>query len=131
MTSNKILDIKINIGIFFQHDSNVFEQTVIDETVAPDDTETQTFHVGLLPYQETGNIGISKAITSNPKEIGKNKLEITRLGGSTKLWETMHTFSVFDRDFYRVNYLFPRWAQYIAAFLTVGIITVSVLQLLS
>lgn len=130
LTSDTTLDIKINIGIFFQHDQDVFDEFVIDETVAPDGTVTQTFDVGLLPYQETGIVGISKGITNHPTETGENKLEIERLGGSRKLRETLHTFSVFDRDFYRVNYLFPRWAQYIAAFLAVGIITVGVLQLL-
>lgn len=131
LASNTTLKININIGVFFQHDQDVLKQFVIDETLDPDDSATQTFDVGLLPYQETGHVGVSKAIRSTPKEVGENKMEITRLGGSTKLWETVHTFSVFDRDFYKVNYLFPRWAQYIAAFLAVGIITVGVLQLLS
>lgn len=43
--------------------------------------------------------------------------------------EELYRDFLFDQDFYRVNYVFPRWAQYIAAFLAVGIITVGVLQL--
>lgn len=42
----------------------------------------------------------------------------------------LYTFQVFDREFYSVNYVRPRLAQYISALLAVFIIIVGVLQLI-
>lgn len=42
----------------------------------------------------------------------------------------LYTFQVFDREFYSVNYVRPRIAQYVSALLAVGIITVGILQLI-
>lgn len=130
LISDTTLELQLNIGVFFQHDLEVYDQLPISVTLEPEETVRDTFNVGLLPFQETGIVGISSAITSNPTEIGDHEVEISRLGGTRGLKHTLHTFSVYDRDFYRVNYWRPRWAQYIAAALAVGIIIVGTLQLI-
>lgn len=129
LTNDKTLHVQTRVGVFFQHDLSVFSQTLVDVILEPGDSKTEMFEVGLLPFQETGIVGVSEAMPSNPNETGEDELTIESLSGTRGLKDTLHTFAVYDRDYYKVNSLYPRWAQYIAALLAVGIIFVGVFQI--
>lgn len=85
-----------------------------------------TFEPGLLAHQGTAVLSVSKGSNFHqkpPEERATSGYTPPQLG------DPIHTFTVWDRDFYKINYVRPRWGQYLAAILAVLIILVGVAQL--
>ncbi|OYR83677.1 hypothetical protein DJ84_07580 [Halorubrum ezzemoulense] len=52
-----------------------------------------------------------------------------RIRASSNKRSRIYTFMIYDRDYYRVNYLLPRYSQYLAALLSVLIVAVGIIQI--
>ena len=90
------------------------------------ETNEVIFEPGLLAHQGTAILTVFKGGGFEqclPEEQPSTMAQPPQAG------EPAHTFTVWDRDFYRVNYLRPRWTQYVAAILAILIILVGVLQI--
>lgn len=85
--------------------------------------ESFSHRIDMLPYQGTAALAIDRPRIRDCDD----RFEISRMSSSNL--ERLYTFMVYDRDYYKMNYLWPRRAQYIAAFLSVLIVLIGVLQL--
>jgi|GEM_PF-1104886 hypothetical protein len=87
----------------------------------PGESTTGEFSTNMLPYQGTASVGVRTVfVRDNREEISFKKRD-----GIYQLY----TFMVYDRDYYRVNYLRPRYAQYGAAILSALIVSLAAIQL--
>jgi len=121
---NKIYG-KIPVSVVFE-DAGTQSAGVITVDLDPYETTVQPFEVEFLPYQENARIVVDR-IVGLPQQAGEAGMMIN----TSDKTEDLYTFSVWDRDFYKVNYLWPRYAQYASAGLAVLIILVSVIQILA
>jgi hypothetical protein len=130
--SGHALEVEFELGLFFPEiQSDYYVSEHYDLKLEVGEQTERTFSVGLLPYQSTGVLGLISNLPSastSPKESGYT---IEPVSGTPNLKWALHTFVVYDREYYRANYYWPRIAQYVSAFLAVLIIAVGVLQLLS
>lgn len=124
--SDQIIDTPLNVQISYDASENRFESGEfegIDVELEPGEKRRYERSVDLLAYQGTAAISIRK-IRLRMKD-GQLK-QLTRGRDPYHLY----TFMVYDRDYYKVNYQTPRYAQYISAGLAVIIILVGVVQIL-
>ena len=93
-------------------------------TLNPGDSEDFEYSADMLIYQ--GNTALTVDRVSITGLNGE--YEVSRYTGPRL--ERIYTFMVYDRDYYKVNYWRPRYAQYISAFLAVLIVLVGTVQIL-
>lgn len=96
----------------------------LDCALDPGESTDFTYNLDMLSYQGTAAIRID---TVRVRERD-NTAELSTLSGSRS--RRIYTCMVYDRDYYRVNYLWPRRAQYIAAVLSVLIVLTGILQVI-
>lgn len=87
----------------------------------PGETTRFKHKTEMLPYQGTA------AITVDTIQLSQNDDYIKVLRSRNTPYR-LYTFMVYDRDYYKVNYLWPRRTQYVAAVLSILIILVGALQ---
>lgn len=83
------------------------------------------YNLDMLSYQGNAAIRIDKTHAKTKEEV----VDISKT--ATTRPRRIYTCMVYDRDYYRVNYLRPRRAQYLASLLAVLIVMTGVGQLLS
>lgn len=77
--------------------------------------------IDMLSYQGTAAISIEKmSLVEKSGEIQGSRISHNHV--------RLYTFMVYDRDYYEVNYLNPRRAQYTALVLSVLVVFVGILQ---
>jgi hypothetical protein len=91
--------------------------------IAPEETIKRSINPSLLAVQDSGHVFVRFPDTVNDYEY----YEITSSIDETS---AVYTFSVWDENFYKTNYTWPRRAQYASAILSVLIVLVGVTQLL-
>lgn len=125
-TSDKPIDGHTWVRISFDESSESYghENQQLDCTLDSGESNTVQFELDMLSYQGNAAITIDR-IGVNERD---DEYNLYTHGASSR--RRIYTFMIYDRDYYKVNYLYPRYAQYIAAILSVGIIGVGVLQLL-
>jgi len=121
---DKRVDYAVWLYLSYHESENDYEKDqgeTIEFDLEPGQSVTKEFSQDMLLHQGTASIVLRKfRIYKRHDEIQTNrKKDIYK----------MYTFMVYDRDYYRVNYLRPRYAQYIAAGLSVLIVAVGVIQI--
>ncbi len=91
----------------------------------PGESTTGTLNPDIMSYQGHAAVRIDTAVVH--ESDGDYDYEVRKKSGNRRV--RAYTFMVYDRDYYRVNYLLPRYAQYLAAFLSVLIVGVGVIQI--
>jgi len=116
---------RTNLRLIFDESSRDYERDSerIDCDLSPGEENTVEFEVDMLSYQGNAALGVDRGSATESDEAWSLH---TYSGGRM---ERIYTFMVYDREYYKLNYLRPRYAQYASAVLTVGIILVSVLGL--
>lgn len=123
-----ISDKKVQADLIFLFKLNRRSQEFsVNEEVEPGDTLNEEFTTELLALQDSGYISVVSNCGVNEQE---DKIEIDTTGGNMPPNHPLYTFTVWDREFYRSDYVWPRRAQYISALLSLLIVTVGVMQLL-
>ena len=111
--------------ITFEEGGTAAEQwnhTRVSLDLDPGERQQSGLKMDMLPFQGSAAICVNPVIireSSGVKEISRSRSNLYRL----------YTFMVYDRDYYRVNYLWPRRAQYTSATLAVIIILVGLVQI--
>lgn len=90
----------------------------------PGESTTAEYSTDMLTYQ--GNTALTVDRVSVTESDGV--YEFSRYSGPRL--ERIYTFMVYDRDYYKVNYWRPRYAQYLASLLAVLIVFVGGIQIL-
>jgi len=103
--------------IFDESDSHYETGEEINCTLESNESATFSFELDMLSYQGNAAIGVHTMYVLEDEDHYTAKRH-------TGL-ERLYTFMVYDREYYKLNYLRPRQAQYIAALLTVGIVLFS------
>lgn len=125
--SDKSIEGKTRARIIFDESSRAYERGAvgIDCNLDPGEVTNIEFEREMLEYQ--GNAAIGVQILGARESDGVYDA-YTYSSNETK---RIYTFMVYDRDYYKLNYYRPRYAQYIASFLAVLIVLVGVLQIIS
>ncbi|WP_152421931.1 hypothetical protein [Halorubrum saccharovorum] len=110
--------------IFDESDDDYDSAEQMNCTLKPRDTTSLEFRHDMLSYQGNAAIGIHPMTASEKDGRYSLSRDHDRI-------ERLYTFMVYDRDYYKLNYLRPRRAQYAAALLTVLVVVVGVIQLLN
>ena len=110
--------------IFDESDSKHESSEQINCTLEPDKTAAFAFKQDMLSYQGNAAIGVHTMTASKDGDHYSTRRKRKHI-------ERLYTFMVYDRDYYKLNYLRPRYAQYLAAFLTVLVVVVGVAQFLN
>jgi len=101
------------------------EHASIEVGLNPGETTTGILNPDIMSYQGHAAVRID---TAGVRESdGDYDYEVSKKSGNRRV--RAYTFMVYDRDYYRVNYLLPRYAQYLAAFLSVLIVGVGIIQI--
>lgn len=123
--SDTELDGNVNIRLIFDESSDKYERwKVIDCCLNPGEKREYTFTPDILSYQGNAAVGMD-TIRIRKRD---SKYDITTHGTGM---DRLYTFMVYDREYYKLNYLRPRRAQWLAAALTVLVVLVGVIQILS
>lgn len=111
----------------FDESEEVFgeEFTRVWLDLEPGESTTEVLSPEIMSYQGHAAVRIDKATFTESN--GKYDYETKKSAGKSR-WR-IYTFMVYDRDYYRVNYLQPRYAQYSAAILSVLIVAVGIIQI--
>ncbi|WP_247005064.1 hypothetical protein [Halosolutus gelatinilyticus] len=123
--SNRPVEGSTTLRFSFEESENKIENgvaTKIELDLEPGESKTVTHQIRMLPYQGTAAVTVRRCRVRDQED----RIELQRISNRYK---RIYTFMVYDRDYYKVNYLWPRRAQYIAAFLSVLIVLVGILQL--
>lgn len=91
----------------------------------PGENTTEILSPDIMSYQGHAAVRIDKATV---RESDKDYQYETRRQSGNRRWR-IYKFMIYDRDYYRVNYLQPRYAQYVAAILSVLIVAVGIIQI--
>lgn len=91
----------------------------------PGEETTVTFNLDLLAYQGTAILGVYMI----DRDHQRSSDDVHKIGRSNKEYP-LYTCMVYDRDYYRVNYQTPRFAQYASVVLSVLIVFSAFLQLI-
>ncbi|QLG62022.1 hypothetical protein [Halorarum salinum] len=100
------------------------EHKTLDIDLAPGEKETLDFQLEMLSYQGSAAVAFDRIRLRD-----KNDYWEMKKNSGPSLFRA-YTFMVYDRDYYKVNYLRPRIAQYVAAGLAILIVAVGVIQIL-
>jgi len=101
------------------------EYASISLGLEPGESTTGTLSPDIMSYQGHAAVRIDTAVVR--ESDGDYDYETNKRTGNRR--KRAYTFMVYDRDYYRVNYLLPRYSQYLAAFLSVLIVGVGVIQI--
>jgi len=111
---------------FDESDENYGEEHAsISLGLDPRESTTGTLNPDIMSYQGHAAVRIDTAVVR--KSDGDYDYEVKKKSGNRRV--RAYTFMVYDRDYYRENYLLPRYAQYLAAFLSVLIVGVGAIQI--
>ncbi|MGQ3723443.1 hypothetical protein [Natrialba aegyptia] len=122
---DKPIEGRTTLRFSFEESDNKIENgvvTVLELDIDPGESKTVTHQIRMLPYQGTAAVTVRKCRARDKED----HIELRKMSNH---YERIYTFMVYDRNYYKVNYLWPRRAQYLAAFLSVLIVLVGVLQL--
>lgn len=103
------------------------EYANINLDLEPGESTTGSLKPDIMSYQGHAAVRIDRATVRDSD--GDHDYEMRKRSGNRRI--RVYTFMVYDRDYYRVNYLLPRYAQYLAALLSVLIVAVGVLQIIT
>lgn len=103
------------------------QEFVFHEEIESGETLTEEITTELLTFQDSGYIGLVSCSDFEEKE---DKIEIRKNDAVKPASHPLYTFTVWDREFYKSDYVRPRRAQYISALLSLCIVAVGVMQLL-
>jgi hypothetical protein len=125
--SDEVIKGPVRARVQFDESNREYESPVetINCELDPGESEIGVLEPDIMSYQGHGAVRIDRARVSSSRDESHH--EITSRSGSGA---RAYTFMVYDRDYYRLNYLWPRRAQYAAAVLSVLIVAVGILQLL-
>jgi len=118
------VDTSLYLTLSYQEsaDENEVDQSEnIDVELSPGEVTTGKFAIDMLSYQGTA------AVSVRGTRIYESRGEVRRQDFDRFI--RLYTFMVYDRDYYRVNYLRPRYAQYGAAILSFLIVSLAALQI--
>ncbi|WP_066418935.1 hypothetical protein [Halorubrum aethiopicum] len=104
--------------IFDESDSAHESGEQISCTLGPKETDSFDFELDMLSHQGNAAIGVHTMSASEDDDQYSTRKNNNRM-------KRLYTFMVYDREYYKLNYLRPRRAQYAAAILTVGIVLFS------
>ncbi|WP_147464963.1 hypothetical protein [Halococcus sp. IIIV-5B] len=126
-TGEVSVEVDTFIRLSFEESRNKSEWTDtvdVNTTVDPGDTETYQMNPEMLPYQGSGAVSLESLslYQSDSGRIGCRR-------SSSKRPFRLYTFMVYDRDYYRVEYLRPRLSQYASMVLSILIVALAVIQL--
>ncbi|OYR59679.1 hypothetical protein DJ71_25025 [Halorubrum sp. E3] len=91
----------------------------------PGERHTETFSPEYLLHQGTAGIDVREM------RISKIKGGPTIEKKTSQKYHRIYSFMVYDRDYYRVNYVMPRVAQYLAVLLSILIVATAIIQIYS
>lgn len=91
----------------------------------PGESASGVLEPDIMSYQGHAAIRIDQGTVRDSDE--DTDYRITKRSGNRR--DRIYTFMVYDRDYYRVNSLWPRYSQYLAAFLSVLIVLVGIIQI--
>ncbi|QKY17734.1 hypothetical protein [Halorubrum sp. CBA1229] len=101
------------------------EVAVVELGLEPGQSTTETLQPEIMSYQGHAAVRVDQATIYGSDD--DYDYEVRKRSGNRR-WR-IYTFMVYDRDYYRVNYLQPRYAQYAAAILSVLIVLVGIIQI--
>jgi hypothetical protein len=116
------------LTIFIGYGTGTFEHTDRERIqVDLDAGETEVFAFGgyLLSYQGNGIIAHHP-----PTNFRGDDEEVEIYSKEADKYEPLYSFTIWDRHFYKINYTWPRRAQFASAILAVLIILVGIVQIL-
>lgn len=123
------------IYITYGESNNPYEGSdskYIEIDLDPGEESEEIYHLDMLSYQGSATLSVD-TFTLRDWE-GEAKRKIDRMGDRYRIY----SFVVYDRDYYKVNYLTPRYTQYASVVLALAsvilaslIVALGVLQLLS
>jgi len=125
--SDKSIEGRTRVRIVFDESSSSYEREleVIDCNLDPGENTNVEFELEMLAYQGNAAIGVERLSATESDGVYDTHTY------ATDRIERIYTFMVYDRDYYKVGYLRPRYAQYIASGLAVLIVLVGILQIIS
>ncbi|MGB9963293.1 hypothetical protein ACOZ32_14075 (plasmid) [Halobacterium sp. MBLA0001] len=126
-TGEKPIQGRTNLRLSFERSPEDYESgthTPVVVDLEPGETQTIDHELDMLSYQGGAAVVVDKFRIRDRDD----HLEINKKSGN-RLFR-LYTFMVYDREYYRLNYLRPRRAQYLSAILAVLIIAVGVLQII-
>lgn len=111
---------------FDESDDNYGEEhSSINLGLEPGESTTGTLNPDIMSYQGHAAVRIDTAVVRESDD--EYDYEMRKRSEDKRV--RAYTFMVYDRDYYRVNYQLPRYAQYLAAFLSVLIVGVGIIQI--
>lgn len=131
ITATNISDHSIGGQILARVEFDESKENYGDETahirlgLEPGESTTETLSPDIMSYQGHAAVRIDKATVRESDEEYEYE---TRKRSGNRRWR-IYTFMIYDRDYYRVNYLQPRYSQYAAAILSVLIVAVGIIQI--
>jgi hypothetical protein len=102
------------------------EHSSIDVDLNPGESTSGTLKPDIMSYQGHAAVRIDDALVRESGDA--HDYEISRRSGNRRI--RAYTFMIYDRDYYKVNYLLPRYSPYIAAVLSVLIVAVGIIQII-
>ena len=123
-TGEKPIQIETFSRLSFEESSKSHESEAsqrIETVLDPGEREEFRHEVDMLAYQG------SAALSIDGISLREYEDRIETRNTHNRLFR-LYTFVVYDRDYYKVNYLRPRWTQYIAMILSVIVVLVGVFQ---
>lgn len=118
---------RIIARVEFDESEDAYDQqhASIDLGLDPGESTMGTLDPDIMSYQGHAAVRIDSATAR--ESDGEYDYEMRKRSGNRRV--RAYTFMVYDRDYYKVNYLFPRYSQYLAAFLSVLIVSVGIIQI--
>lgn len=111
---------------FDESDENYGDEiTKIDLGLAPGERATGKLSPDMMSYQGHAAVRIDSVRVR--ESDGEYDFETSKRSGNHRV--RCYTFMVYDRDYYRVNHLIPRYSQYFAAVLSLLIVATGVIQI--
>ncbi len=100
-----------------------YDETVkIEFDLGPGEYDEKDLDVEMFPYQG------SAALSLDTIQLTHDNGKVRQLRTRDRRYR-VYTFMVYDRDYYRINYQLPRWAQYAAMILSVLIVASALIQI--
>jgi len=123
--------IKGPLTFFLGYGTGTFEhidRETFEVEIEPDSHEYVTLDGNLLTYQGNGVICHEPPTNFNSDPNDGDYFDI--YSNKSGEYEPLFTFTIWDRHFYRMNYQWPRRAQFASAILAVLIVLVGIIQIL-
>lgn len=124
-TGEKPIQIETFFRLSFEESPKSHESEAnqrIDTVLDPGERDEFRHEIDMLAYQGSAALSINTiSLTEDENRVRTRNTHISSLF-------RLYTFVVYDRDYYKVNYLRPRWTQYIAMVLSVIVVLVGVFQ---